>query len=281
MCVCVCLCLWHTEMFSCNHFSIQLLQIGCQLCIFGPGQVVIVIKYNTQKMWGIFGFRVKFQDKPKMHCNLLVRNCTFPNAHVQQFNVSVFWIQPVISMNGSNQIHCEPCGVEPDEECNSNQGTALTAFTLVWVACLMTCRGTWTHHQAQAWLSAMAQGGFILDEGSLAPVLFSDKSRFTSSCQRRQGECYASAVVTRSAFGGGVSSRCRTALHFVNGTVTRASYLNNIMNPVINQSPAWTTQAHEDEMSFMGNNDPAQRSRINTERLLERSGLHCVETSIS
>ncbi|MEQ2231709.1 hypothetical protein ILYODFUR_003459 [Ilyodon furcidens] len=59
-------------------------------------------------------------------------------------------------------------------------------------------------------------------------------------CWRCQGERYASApVVTRGARGGevtvraGVSSQYRTALQFVNGTVTSPYYLNNIINPVI------------------------------------------------
>ena len=101
-----------------------------------------------------------------------------------------------------------------------------------------------------------------------ASVLFSDESGLMLSrndCRQRywkhQGESYASAtVVTRQAFGGGgvtvwagVSSQYRTALHFVNGTVTSLYYLNNIINPVI----VPLHEQHRPNFIFIDNNAPA------------------------
>jgi len=72
-------------------------------------------------------------------------------------------------------------------------------------------------------------------------------------------ERYASAtVVTRRAFGGGggvpawegVSSQYRTALHFVNGTMTSPYYPNNIINPVI----VPLHEQHGPNFIFMDNN---------------------------
>lgn len=45
--------------------------------MFALGRVVIVIKYNTYKMLGIFGFQVNFQDEPEMLCNPWVEKLNF------------------------------------------------------------------------------------------------------------------------------------------------------------------------------------------------------------
>ena len=88
-------------------------------------------------------------------------------------------------------------------------------------------------------------------------------------------QCCSATVVTRRAFGGGGSvtvwagvyrtSRYRTALHFVNGTVTSPYYLNNIINPVI----VPLHEQHGPNFIFMDDNAPAHRSRIIGERLLD------------
>lgn len=106
-------------------------------------------------------------------------------------------------------------------------------------------------------------------------VLFCD-DRFTLSrnyghqrCWRHQGEHYASAtVVTRRTFGGGDvtvwaggSTQNRTALHFVNGTMTSPNHLNNIVNPVVLllheqhrlTSSSWTTMLQLIEVTPLGN----------------------------
>ena len=51
----------------------------------------------------------------------------------------------------------------------------------------------------------------------------------------------------------GVSSQYRTALHFVNGTVTSPYYLNNIINPVI----VPLHEQHRPNFIFMDDNAPA------------------------
>ncbi|CAK6970414.1 Transposable element Tcb1 [Scomber scombrus] len=88
-------------------------------------------------------------------------------------------------------------------------------------------------------------------------------------CWRRQGEHYAPAtVVTRRAFvtvRADVSSQYRTALHFVNGTVTSPYYLNNIINPVI----VPLHEQHRPNFIFMDDNAPAHRGCIIREWLLK------------
>lgn len=83
---------------------------------------------------------------------------------------------------------------------------------------------------------------------SWASVLLSDESQITvcrndghQRCYRHWREFYASATTdTRFIFGFGgatvwtvVSSQHRTALHFVNGTVTSMCYLKSVISPVI------------------------------------------------
>jgi len=63
----------------------------------------------------------------------------------------------------------------------------------------------------------------------------------------------------------GVCSQYRTALHFVNGTVTRPYYLNNIINPVI----VPLHEQHRPNFIFIDDKAPAHRGRIIREQLLD------------
>ncbi|MEQ2186657.1 hypothetical protein GOODEAATRI_030816, partial [Goodea atripinnis] len=105
--------------------------------------------------------------------------------------------------------------------------------------CVTTSPGNRHHHLAwtrehlrwmrDQWVSVLfPEGRFMLN-----------RNDGHQQCSRRQGGLYVSAtVVARQTFGGvavwaGVSGQYRTALHFVNGTVTSLYYLNNIINPAI------------------------------------------------
>ncbi|KAI3356994.1 hypothetical protein L3Q82_003627 [Scortum barcoo] len=111
------------------------------------------------------------------------------------------------------------------------------------------------------------------DECHSTPGMFKGEMMATNDVGDVKGERYASAtVVTRRAFGAGgvtvwagVSSQYRTALHFVNGTVTSPYYLNNIINPVI----VPLNEQHSPNFIFMDDNAPAHRGRISREWLLE------------
>ena len=63
----------------------------------------------------------------------------------------------------------------------------------------------------------------------------------------------------------GVSSRYKTELHIVNGTVTSQYYLNNIINPII----VPLNDQHRPNFLFMDDNAPAHRGRIIKQRLQE------------
>uniref|UniRef100_A0A3B3QRZ8 Transposase Tc1-like domain-containing protein n=1 Tax=Paramormyrops kingsleyae TaxID=1676925 RepID=A0A3B3QRZ8_9TELE len=118
-----------------------------------------------------------------------------------------------------------------------------------------------------------------------ASVLLSDESRFTLSRNDDVGDVKESAVrqplfspdealVVVVLVLAGVSSQYRTALHFVNGTVTSPHYLNNIINPVI----VPLHEQHRPNSIFMDDNaPPALSPHLNPIETLWDQLSRCVE----